>query len=157
MGGLASYAAAKAGLIGLGKALASEGAEFGIRANVVLPYGNAPWRGPATHASRGKGVFAEHGVLSPRMDPATVAPLVTYLASRDCSVSGEAFSALAGRFARVFVGLARGWFTDDADSVTAEDIRTRLGEICAEDGYWVPRSLGEEQRSVVELIRGGAA
>src|SRR5438105_879159 len=38
MGGLANYAAAKAGLLGLGKALAIEGADLGIKANCVLPY-----------------------------------------------------------------------------------------------------------------------
>jgi NAD(P)-dependent dehydrogenase (short-subunit alcohol dehydrogenase family) len=154
MGGLANYAAAKAGLIGLGKAIAVEGAEFGILSNCVLPYGNAPWRGAAAHASRGKGVYEDHSVLSPRMDPATVSPLVSYLASSACQVTGEAFSALAGRFARVFVGLTPGFFSDSAEPVEAEEIAARFEQIRNPEDYWIPESLVAEQRSVADLIRG---
>ena len=153
MGGLANYAAAKAGLIGLGKALAVEGAEFGILANCVLPYGNAPWRGPGAHASRGAGVFADHDVLRPRMEPETVSPLVSYLASSECAVTGEVFSALAGRFARAFVGLTPGWTAEDPYSVTAEDIRSQLERIRATESFWIPASIGEEQRSVADGLR----
>ncbi len=156
MGGLANYAAAKAGLIGLGRALAVEGAEFSIRTNCILPYGNAPWRGPSAHASRGTGVFADHDVLRPRMEPETVSPLVSYLASRDCSVTGEIFSALAGRFARAFVGLSPGWLADDPSAVAAEDVREHFDQIRSTEGFWVPATLSEEQRSVADVLRAGA-
>jgi len=152
MGGLANYAAGKAGLLGLGKALALEGAELGIKANCVLPYGAAPWRGRAAHASRGASVFDDHVILGPRLDPAGVSPLVSYLVSRECAVSGEAFSALAGRYARVFVGLTQGWFADDELAVTAEDIRDKLELLMDPEGSWIPASLLEEQRSVARLV-----
>jgi len=154
MGGLANYAAAKAGLVGLAKALAIEGGEFGILANAILPYGNAPWRGPGAHASRGVGVFADHDVLRPRMEPGTVSPLVTYLASQACAVTGEAFSALAGRFARAFVGLTEGWLADDPYAVTPDEIAARLDEIMRTGGSWIPATIGEEQASVAEILRG---
>jgi NAD(P)-dependent dehydrogenase (short-subunit alcohol dehydrogenase family) len=157
MGGLANYAAAKAGLLGLGKAIAIEGADFGIKANSVLPYGAAPWRGRAAHASRGAGVFDDHEILGPRLDPAGVSPLVSYLASRECAVSGEAFSALAGRYARVFVGLAEGWFAGDELAVTAEEIGERLDQIMDPAGSWIPPSLVAEQRAVARLIQRSGA
>ena len=153
MGGLANYAAAKGGLIGLAKALAIEGAEFGIRANAILPVANAPWRGPGAHASRGVGVFADHDVLRPRLEPETVSPLVTYLSSPACTVTGEIFSALAGRFARAFVGLTEGWVADDPFSVTPDEIAARLDQIMRTDGHWIPATIGEEQASVANLLR----
>jgi NAD(P)-dependent dehydrogenase (short-subunit alcohol dehydrogenase family) len=153
MGGLANYATAKAGLMGLARALAIEGAEFGIRANTILPYSNSPWRGPAAHASRGVGVFADHDVLRPRLEAETVSPLVTYLASSACTVTGEVFSALAGRFARAFVGLTPGWLADDPYAVGPDDIAARLPEIMQTDGHWIPATIGEEQASVAEVLR----
>lgn len=153
MGGLANYAAAKAGLVGLCRALAIEGAEFGILANCVLPYGNAPWRGPAAHATRGKSAFADHDVLRPRMEPETVSPLVGYLASEACTVTGECFSALAGRFARAFSGLTQGWLADDPYAVTADDVAARMEQIRSTDGFWIPATIGDEQRAVADRLR----
>jgi NAD(P)-dependent dehydrogenase (short-subunit alcohol dehydrogenase family) len=156
MGGLANYAAAKAGLVGLVRALAVEGAEFGILANAILPYANAPWRGPGAHASRGKGVFADHDVLGPRMEPETVAPLVAYLASEACTVTGEVYSALAGRFAMAFTGLTEGWSADDPLAVTADDIRANLAAIRSTDSFWIPVNIGEELRDVADRLRAAA-
>ncbi|MBM3678353.1 MAG: SDR family oxidoreductase [Actinobacteria bacterium] len=154
MGGLANYAAAKAGLYGLVRALAVEGAEFGITANAILPYGNAPWRGPGAHASRGKAAFDVHHILGPRLDPSGVAPLVSYLCSDACAVTGEVYSAIAGRYARVFVGLTPGWLADDPYAVTADDIAGHLDEIRATDGFWIPASIGEEMREAADRISG---
>lgn len=154
MGGLANYAAAKGGLYGLTRALAVEGAELGIRANAILPYGNAPWRGAAAHASRGKSAFAHHDVLGPRLDPAGVAPLVAYLCSDACAVTGEVYSAIAGRYARVFVGLTRGWTADDPYALTADDVAAHLDEIRAQEGYWVPAAIGEEMAEMADRLRG---
>jgi NAD(P)-dependent dehydrogenase (short-subunit alcohol dehydrogenase family) len=154
MGGLANYAAAKGGLYGLVRGLAVEGVEFDIKVNAILPYGNAPWRGPAAHASRGKSAFADHDVLGPRMDPSGVAPLVAYLASDGCGVTGEAYSAIAGRYARVFTGLTPGWTADDPYAVTADDIAANLDAIRSTDGFWVPVSIGEEMTEIADRLRG---
>jgi NAD(P)-dependent dehydrogenase (short-subunit alcohol dehydrogenase family) len=151
MGGLANYAAAKMALIGLAKSIASEGAEFGILANCILPYANAP-RGPAAHASRGAAVFADHDLLRQRMEPESVSPLVVYLASRACAVTGESFSALAGRFARVFVGLTEGWMADDPYAVNVEQVDERFDEMFASEGFWIPGALREEQQSVAAIV-----
>jgi hypothetical protein len=90
------------------------------------------------------------------MEPETVAPLVTYLASSACAVTGEVFSALAGRFARAFVGLTSGWLADDPYAVGPDDIAAHLGEIRDTDGHWIPATIGEEQASVAEVLRAGS-
>ena len=87
------------------------------------------------------------------MGPETVSPLVTYLASSACTVTGEVFSALAGRFARAFVGLTAGWLADDPYAVGPDDIAARLEEIMQTDGHWIPATIGEEQASVAEVLR----
>ena len=54
--------------------------------------------------------------------PDKVVPIVTYLASRACESSHENYSARAGRYARVFVGLGDGWLPDTGAVATADDI-----------------------------------
>jgi hypothetical protein len=44
--------------------------------------------------------------------PEKVVPIATYLASRACASSHRNYSACAGRYARVFVGLGDGWHDD---------------------------------------------
>ena len=45
-----------------------------------------------------------------RSSPTTVTPLACYLVSEACELTHEVFSVGGGRFARIFVGLAPGWF-----------------------------------------------
>jgi hypothetical protein len=42
------------------------------------------------------------------IEPELVVPIVVFLASRSCEHTHQSYSACAGRFARVFVGLADG-------------------------------------------------
>ena len=53
---------------------------------------------------------------------ARLVPLPTYLASRECSVNGEAFSGGGGRYSRVFVGVTDGWLSEKDSFPAAEDI-----------------------------------
>jgi hypothetical protein len=87
------------------------------------------------------------------MEPETVSPLVCYLASPLCEVTGEVYSALAGRFARVFTGLTPGWVAPDPYAVTVDDIAASFDRIRDEDGYAVPASIGDEMGAVVALYR----
>ena len=144
MQGEANYAAAKAGIYGLTKALAFEGRELGIAVNAVLPHAattisvNDPVPGHRDHFKPG---IAE--ALAPTRTPEAVAPLVAYLCSLSCQVNGEAFAAGCGRFARVFVGETRGWTAPDAN-VSVEDVIEHLDQIRDQDGYVVPAHLYEE-------------
>jgi hypothetical protein len=80
--------------------------------------------------------------------PELVAPMVAYLASSACRVSGEAFSAGGGRFARVFLGVADGWLSPPDRSAAAEDIDEHLDEIENLGGYVVPGSAWDELRLI---------
>lgn len=147
MQALSNYAAAKGGVYGLARALAFEGRRHGILVNTLLP-------GAATTIASGSPIpeYADHmpaelsDRLAPRRTARSVAPMVTYLSSEACPHTAETFSAVAGRFARVIVGVTDGWFAEDQDAVTADDIAAHLDEICALDQYYLPESLYDEYR-----------
>jgi NAD(P)-dependent dehydrogenase (short-subunit alcohol dehydrogenase family) len=82
---VANYAAAKAGAIGLANVAALEGAEFGVRCNVILP--GAVTRMAGT-------LDTQH--LPPRMGPDMVAPAVAWLAHESCPLTGEMLVSLGG-------------------------------------------------------------
>lgn len=137
----AHYAAAKAGLLGLTNVIAIEGTQHGILANAVLPFGYS--RMVADTVGDREQTPAEMAFLD-AIKPELVVPLVVFLASSGCDLSHHRYSACAGRFARVFVGLGEGWLADAASAPTADDIATHLGEISATDPYIVPLSIFDE-------------
>ncbi|GAB3102339.1 SDR family NAD(P)-dependent oxidoreductase [Aestuariicella hydrocarbonica] len=94
--GAANYSVAKAGLMGLSNVAAIEGAEFGIKSNVILP-------AAVTRMSEGVDTSA-----FPPMDPDQVAPAVGWLAHESCSVTGEMLISAAGRVARAFAAESAG-------------------------------------------------
>jgi NAD(P)-dependent dehydrogenase (short-subunit alcohol dehydrogenase family) len=144
MQGESNYAAAKAGVYGLVKALAFEGREHGIGVNAVLPHAattitaNDPVPGHHQAVKAGVG-----DALRPHRVPEAVAPLVGFLASSACTLTGEAYAAGSGRFARVFVAETPGWVAPTA-IVGVEDVLHHLDEIRSQEGYMVPEHLYEE-------------
>jgi NAD(P)-dependent dehydrogenase (short-subunit alcohol dehydrogenase family) len=149
--GLSNYAAAKAGLYGLTKALSFEGASHGIKVNAILPYATSisPAKDPIPDMAKFRAEYeADRPVDPERTDPRLIAQLVSYLVSRDCPVSGEAYSACYGRFARVFVGVADGWLAPDPAVVSSESIAEHFDQIRDLSGYSVPMWLFEETRDV---------
>jgi len=85
-----NYSVAKAGLIGLSNVAALEGAEHGVKSNIILP-------GAVTRMAEGLDTSAY-----PPMDPELVAPAVAWLAHESCSITGEMLISIAGRIARAF-------------------------------------------------------
>jgi hypothetical protein len=59
-------------------------------------------------------------------------------------VNKHYYSAAAGRYARVFVGLAEGWLADRDTDPTAEDIEAHLEEISSTDDFTIPASSTDE-------------
>jgi len=143
------YAAAKAGVFGLTNVIAVEGAAHGIVANAVLPFGQSRmvWE---THGGQSADVDAESFIGAIR--PELVVPMVTFLASRACAFSHHNYSAGAGRFARVFVGLGEGWLAPRDAEPTAEDVQAHLEEVSATANFTVPMSIVDEVVSICSRL-----
>ena len=86
----ANYAVSKAGVIGLNNIVALEGAEKGVRSNIIIP-------GALTRMAEGLDTSQY-----PPMGPEMVAPVVGWLAHEACSITGEMLISVAGRVARAF-------------------------------------------------------
>jgi NAD(P)-dependent dehydrogenase (short-subunit alcohol dehydrogenase family) len=147
-----NYCSAKAGMLGLGRALSLEGAEHGIRTNCILPV--APFQKLGTAPPQLTGPLLAAGLPQEDSGPEAVAPMVIYLASSACAVSGEAFSAGGRRFGRVFIGVADGWISPAGGDATAEDIEAHLAEIEDLGSYTTPGSAWDELGRIGRL-RGG--
>ena len=144
----AHYAAAKAGLVGLANVVAIEGAAHGILANTVLPFGFSRM---VTETVGDPKALAENGFLKV-IQPELVVPIVAFLASRACEFTHHNYSACAGRFARVFVGLGEGWLAEPDSAPVAEDIADHLREVSATQPFTVPGSIFEEVFAVCDRL-----
>jgi NAD(P)-dependent dehydrogenase (short-subunit alcohol dehydrogenase family) len=144
----AHYAAAKTGLVGLSNVIAIEGAAHGIVSNTVLPTGFSRM---VTETVGDEKFLAESGFMR-AIRPELVVPLVAFLASTACAFTHRNYSASAGRYARVFVGLGQGWSSDAGTDPTAEDIAAHLGEVSATDPYLVPESIVDEVLEVCDRL-----
>ena len=136
--GQSNYGAAKMGLVGLTRVLAVEGAKYNIKVNAIAP------------VAKTRMTEELLGSLGEKIEPATVSPIVAYLAHEDCPVTGEVYSAAGGRIARFFIGLTQGYYNP---ALTVEDVRDHFAEIRAEDGYVVPSSNSDELSLLVKQLR----
>jgi NAD(P)-dependent dehydrogenase (short-subunit alcohol dehydrogenase family) len=136
----AHYASAKAGIVGLANVIAIEGAAHGIRANCVLPFGRSRM---VTETVRGEHVAAQSPFLR-AIGAELVVPIVVFLASRACELTHHNYSAGAGRYARVFLGLGTGWLAPPGCEPTADDVAAHLAEVSAIEPFSVPASIFDE-------------
>jgi hypothetical protein len=86
------------------------------------------------------------------IQPELVVPIVAFLASRACEFTHQNYSACAGRFARVFVGLGEGWLAEPDSNPTADDVAAHLSEVSATEPFTVPGSIFEEVFAVCERL-----
>ncbi|RSN71281.1 MULTISPECIES: SDR family NAD(P)-dependent oxidoreductase [Actinomadura] len=120
--GVANYAMAKAGVIGLSNVVALEGADAGVKCNVVVP-------AAVTRMADGIDTSAY-----PPMGPDLAAPAVGWLAHESCSVTGEMLVAIAGRVARAFIAETPGEYRP---SWTVEQVGERIGAIRDTAAPWI--------------------
>jgi NAD(P)-dependent dehydrogenase (short-subunit alcohol dehydrogenase family) len=114
---LTSYGTAKGGVFALGRALATIGADIGIKVNIVAPEA-------ATRLT--SGGFGEE--TPQERAPALVSPLVALLCHESCPVTGETFLSGGRRFARIVLAEAEGYLHPDF-SVTPETVSAHWPEI----------------------------
>lgn len=144
----AHYAAAKAGIVGLTNVIALEGEPHGIRANTVLPFGLSRM---VTETLGDPKALEDNGFFA-AIRPELVAPIVVYLASLACEFSHQNYSACAGRFARVFVGLSEGWLAPRDAVPTADNIAEHLAEVAATEPFTIPGSIYDEVFAVTRRL-----
>jgi hypothetical protein len=86
------------------------------------------------------------------IEPELVVPIVVYLASSACEITHQNFSACAGRYARVFIGLADGWVPEARSNPTADDVAEHLDQVTATDPHTIPDSIFDEVFTVCEQL-----
>jgi NAD(P)-dependent dehydrogenase (short-subunit alcohol dehydrogenase family) len=143
--GQSNYGAAKMGLVGLSNVLAVEGAGRGITSNVIAP------------GARTRMTEELLGPLADALGPNLITPMALYLVSRECEITHEVYSAIGGRYARVFVGLTPGWFAGVGIEPSVDDIADHIDAIRNEAGYVVPSDISAEMSTIVELLTAGAS
>ncbi len=137
--GQANYGAAKAGLAGLTRVLALEGAGHGIKVNAIAPIASTRMT---------QDILGE---LAVRVSPDSVSPLVAYLAHEECSVNGHVYSVAGGRIARILVAETEGVVLAEN---TPEAIVAQLGVIdeLTADGFHEPLSLDDETTIIAKAL-----
>lgn len=97
--GQTTYSAAKAGIAGMTLVAAAELGRYGVAVNAIAPVGR-------TRMTEGAfpEMMAERADSFDPMDPANNAPVVAWLASQDCDVTGRVIEIEGGR-----ITLETGW------------------------------------------------
>lgn len=139
-----NYGVSKAGLIGLNNIVAIEGADRGVKSNLILP-------GAMTRMAEGLDTSQY-----PPMGPELVAPVVGWLAHESCSISGEMLVSVAGRVARAYIAESQGVYRS---SWTIDDVGRNIDAIRDRRDEWVlapvPSGFGEHLQRSFDMARRG--
>lgn len=121
--GMAAYASSKAALIGLVRGLAVEGRPRNLMINAIAPY--AATAMTEQHLAPG---------MAERMEPSAVAPLVSWLVSEACDVSGQTLLSGGGRVRAAYavegppVAICEGRIGEAVHSAMAGEPRETYGD-----------------------------
>jgi len=139
--GQSNYGAAKMGLVGLSNVLAIEGARNNIKCHTIAPI---------AHTRLTEKLL---GPLAEQLDPSHVTPLVVYLVSEACELTHEIFDVGGGRYARIFLGMGKGWTAPKDTTATAEDIAANLDDVRSTDDFVIPNSIADEMAAAMEALK----
>ncbi len=114
--GQANYSSAKTAVLGFASTLELEGAKYNIKANVIAPVA----------ASRLTEDVMPPAALE-RLKPEYVSPVVAYLCSEECQVSGNIFTAGAGYVGRAAIVESKGAIL--GTSISIENVRDNIEKI----------------------------
>jgi NAD(P)-dependent dehydrogenase (short-subunit alcohol dehydrogenase family) len=142
--GSTGYAAAKAGLWGLTRSLALEGAPHGITVNAIAPIAYTAMS-RTSRVAPGSWRSGEGDPWARRLDVARVSPAVVWLAHETCPLNGEVLSVAGGRVARFTMGLTHG--IDEA-ALTPEDLQAFAAELRTEAPVEFHASSGAEGKAL---------
>jgi NAD(P)-dependent dehydrogenase (short-subunit alcohol dehydrogenase family) len=139
--GQTNYGAAKMGLVGLMNTLKLEGAKYDIKVNTVAPLA-------ATRLTE--------DVLPPdlleQLKPERVAPLVLYLCSERCPVSGGVYNAGIGFFSRAGVVSGPGvWLRGDGDVPSPEAVAANWHQIKSLEGA---QAYHDANAALLDMLSG---
>jgi hypothetical protein len=142
LGGEAAYSAAKAAILNLTLVSAAELAPLGVRVNAICPAAR----------TRLSDAWPEMQVPNDgrldRFDPNLLAPLVAYLASADCPVTGQILSVMGD-----WITVHAGWTSEDSvrpprgTGWTYDSVRTALAGL----------PLAEHRLHLQDRLTGAAA
>ena len=139
--GQTNYGAAKMGLVGLSNVLAVEGAKSNIKCNVIAPI------------AKTRLTESLLGPMAAALDPNFVTPLVAYLVSEQCQLTHEIFDVGGGRYARIFIGLGKGWTARKGQIPSPEEIAANLPAIRNTEGHTIPDSIAGEMQAIAEALK----
>lgn len=142
--GSTAYASAKAGVWGLTRSLALEGAELGIGVNAVAPLAYTSMSA-ASEVAPDSWRTGEGDQWSRRLDARHVAAAVVWLAHEHCTLNGQVLSVAGGRVARFALHVTDGF---DRDELTPEHVRDHEADLLADEHGAEYRTAAAEGRDL---------
>ncbi len=116
--GQANYGAAKLGIAGMMNCIKQEGAKYNILANTLIPVAG----------TRMTATVLPPAVLE-KLKPEYVAPMVAWMVSEECDVSGNIFVAGGGYYSRAAIVEGPGIFFDTEAGITPDMVAGKIAEI----------------------------